>query len=237
MAVLPINSVSVETNQYTFTGRKDKKNSHKANPLAGLPVVVMLAMTPLSTDGKQPAQFVPIDNAHITELVATVNANAPKVYAETQAPEKEAPLGVEYFKRRPIAHIQTGTNGVGRTAHIVFCPVSEGSENLKKIISAIYYVDDNVVKYSTNNPPIITGLVYHDIGKDKEFCSLKMIKTRYDKNGKMIRHLVHERIDDKTAQLLIDFLAGETKWKNSTNIKFYVSDGIRLPSPELLDQD
>ena len=235
MAVLPINSVSVNANQYTFTGKKDK-NSHKANPLASVPVILMLAMAPMA-EGKQPAQFVPIDSEHLTEVLAQANSVAPKAYEYTQSQEKEAPLGVEYFKRRPIAHIQTGTNGVGRTAHIVFCPVSEGSENLKKIISAIYYVDDNVVKYSTNNPPKITGLVYHDIGKDKEFCSLKMIKTRYDKNGKMIRHLVHERIDDKTAQLLIDFLAGETKWKNSTNIKFYVSDGIRLPSPELLDQD
>ncbi len=235
MAVLPINSVSVNANQYTFTGKKDK-NSHKANPLASVPVIVMLAMAPMA-EGKQPAQFMPIDSEHLTEVLAQANSVAPKAYEYTQSQEKEAPLGVEYFKRIPIAHIQTGTNGVGRTAHIVFSPLGTGSEDLKKIISAIYYVDDNVVKYSTNNPPIITGLVYHDIGKDKEFCSLKMIKTRYDKNGKMIRHLVHERIDDKTAQLLIDFLAGETKWRNSTNIKFYVSDGIRLPSPELLDQD
>lgn len=194
----------------------------------------LLAMAPMA-EGKQPAQFVPIDSEHLTEVLAQANSVAPKTYAYTQTPQNEAPLGVEYFKRRPIAHIQTGTNGVGKTAHIVFCPVSDGSENLKKIISAIYYVDDNVVKYSTNNPPIITGLVYHDIGKDKEFCSLEMINMRYDKNGKMIRHIVRERIDDKTAQLLIDFLAGETKWKNSTDIKFYTSNSSTLPSPKLLD--
>ena len=57
----------------------------------------------------------------------------------------------------------------------------------------------------------------------------------YDKNGKMIRHIIRERIDDKTAQLLIDFLAGETKWKNSTDIKFYTSNSSTLPSPKLLD--
>lgn len=142
---------------------------------------------------------------------------------------------IPYFERRPVAHIHTGKNGVGKTIHIVLCPLSVGSEQLKKIISAIYWVDENVIKYSPYDPPIVTGLVYHDIGKDKEFCSVKMIKTRY-KNGEMIRHLVHERVDDETAQLLIDFLAGETQWRNSTNIKFYVSDGIRLPSPELLDQ-
>ena len=142
---------------------------------------------------------------------------------------------IPYFGRRPVAHIHTGKDGVGKTIHIVLCPASEGSEQLKKIISAIFWVDEEVIKYNPHHPPIITGLVYHDIGKDKEFCSVKMIHTRY-KNGEMIRHLLHERVDDETAQLLIDFLAGETQWKNSTNIKFYVSDGIRLPSPELLDQ-
>ncbi|MBQ5653826.1 MAG: hypothetical protein IIV28_03430, partial [Alistipes sp.] len=77
--------------------------------------------------------------------------------------------------------------------------------------------------------------VYNDIGKDKEFCSVEIIKIRY-KNGEMFRYRIRERVDDETAQLLIDFLAGETQWRNSTGIKFYVSDGIRLPSPELLDQ-
>lgn len=142
---------------------------------------------------------------------------------------------IPFLERRSVAHIHTGKGGAGKTIHIVLCPVSEGSEHLKKIISAIYWVDENVIKYSTVSPPIVTGLVYHDIGKDKEFCSVEMIHTRY-KNGERIRHLVRERVDDETAQLLIDFLAGETQWRNSTGIKFYVSDGIRLPSPERLDQ-
>ena len=78
MAVLPINSVSVNANQYTFTVKKDK-NSHKANPLASVPVIIMLAMAPMA-EGKQPAQFVPIDSEHLAELVAQANATAPKAY-------------------------------------------------------------------------------------------------------------------------------------------------------------
>ena len=87
MAVLPINSVSVNANQYTFTGKKDK-NSHKANPLASVPVIVMLAMAPMA-EGKQPAQFVPIDSEHLAELVAQANATAPKAYEYTQTQEDE----------------------------------------------------------------------------------------------------------------------------------------------------
>ncbi|MBR3772881.1 MAG: hypothetical protein IKK86_00410 [Alistipes sp.] len=168
-------------------------------------------------------------------LAMATTAVAQTTSASQSAAGQTLSLKDTYFERRSVAHIHTGKGGAGKTIHIVLCPVSEGSEHLKKIISAIYWVDENVIKYNPYHPPIITGLVYHDIGKDKEFCSVEMIHTRY-KNGEMIRHLLHQRVDDETAQLLIDFLAGETQWRNSTGIKFYVSDGIRLPSPELLDQ-
>lgn len=168
-------------------------------------------------------------------LAMATSAVAQTTSASQSAAGQTLSLKDTYFERIPLAHIHTGKNGVGKTIQIVLSPLSEVAEDLKNIISAIYWVDENVIKYSPYDPPIVTGLVYHDIGKDKEFCSVKMIKTRY-KNGEMIRHLIHERVDDETAQLLIDFLAGETQWRNSTNIKFYVSDGIRLPSPERLDQ-
>lgn len=168
-------------------------------------------------------------------LAMATTAVAQTTSASQSAAGQTLSLKDTYFERIPLAHIHTGKNGVGKTIQIVLSPLSEVAEDLKNIISAIYWVDENVIKYNPHHPPIITGLVYHDIGKDKEFCSVKMIKTRY-KNGEMIRHLIHERVDDETAQLLIDFLAGETQWRNSTNIKFYVSDGIRLPSPERLDQ-
>ena len=168
-------------------------------------------------------------------LAMATTAVAQTTSASQSAAGQTLSLKDTYFERRSVAHIHTGKKGGGKTIHILLCPLSTGSEDLKKIISAIYWVDENVIKYSPYDPPIVTGLVYHDIGKDKEFCSVEMIKTRY-KNGEMFRYRIRERVDDETAQLLIDFLAGETQWRNSTDINFYVSDGIRLPSPELLDQ-
>ena len=98
MAVLPINSVSTNANQYTFTGKKDK-NSHKANPLASVPVIIMLAMSPMA-EGKQPAQFVPIDSEHLTELVAQANATAPKAYEYTQTQQDELVQRVPRLKSK-----------------------------------------------------------------------------------------------------------------------------------------
>ena len=104
MAVLPINSVSTNANQYTFTGRNDRKDSHKANPLASVPVIIMLAMAPMA-EGKQPAQFVPIDSEHLTELVAQANATAPKAYEYTQTQEDELVQRVPKLKLKKIQKI------------------------------------------------------------------------------------------------------------------------------------
>jgi hypothetical protein len=221
MAVLPINSVSVVTNQYAFTGRKDKKNSHKANTLAGLPVVVMLAMAPLSTDGKQPAQFVPIDNAHITELVAAVNANAPKTYAETQAPQStyvshEAIQDLEYYKSRKILHIQNIKGNRAPAALIFRCPVAIDAPTVAKV----EYIDNNYLKKQINDPAWVIGLVYHNLGAGKDFCSIITSETYKENNTyKILEREI--KVDDETAQLLIDLIAGDTKWKNKSEIKFY----------------
>jgi hypothetical protein len=231
MAVLPINSVSVETNQYAFTGRKDKKNSHKANTLAGLPVVVMLAMAPLSTDGKQPAQFVPIDNAHITELVAAVNANAPKTYAETQAPQKASkPYHMEYLKTYKIQET-IKCMGNQQSAYLVLTNSKKASD--KKGVEDIYYIKEGTNSTDiTEAPPKIIEIIYHDLGKN-EFLGIKTTEMFYDKNNN-IKIMDREiRLDDKAAQYLIDFLAGETAYTDYTGIKFKTTTNEKVAPPKI----
>ena len=234
MAVLPINGVSLDANQYTFTGKKNKKDSHKANPLAGLPVVVMLAMAPLSTDGKQPAQFVPIDNAHITELVAAVNATTPKAYEYAQATShaqssqssqisQDAIRNLKFYQSRKILHIQNIKGNKAPAALVLSCsPGINGST-----VAEVNYVDNNYLKRQKDDPAWVSGLVYHDLGAGKEFCSI-ITKSIYKENNayKTIEREI--RVDDNTAQLLIDLIAGDTKWQNNTGIKFYETKSADL---------
>ena len=231
MAVLPINSVSTNANQYTFTGKKDK-NSHKANPLASVPVIVMLAMAPMA-EGKQPAQFVPIDSEHLTELVAQANATAPKAYEYTQTQEDELVQRVPELKL--INKIQkiidcTGNKQKGK---LVFT-TSKGDTS--STVWSVYYIQNDYKGNKNLRLPSITKIIYHDIGEDS-FLGILIHEDIPAKNN-TVKTLIREvRLDDKSAQYLIDFVAGDTNFKNYSGIKFEETQNSNLKALHILDFD
>ena len=230
MAVLPINSVSVNANQYTFTVKKDK-NSHKANPLTSVPVIIMLAMAPMA-EGKQPAQFVPIDSKQLTELVAQASAVAPKAYEYTQNPQKEAPLGIEYLVSEKAQKVLPCL-GNKQPANLLFT-TSRGDDEENRV-TRIYYVENDYDKSQYKNPPYIQSLIYHDLG-EKSFLGIKTIEYLDVWKGadyELKIFIAEVKLDDEAAQYLIDFLAGDTNFKNSTNIKFEETTNPRVQPPKV----
>ena len=230
MAVLPINSVSVNANQYSFTGKKDK-NSHKANPLATVPVFIMLAMAPMA-EGKQPAQFVPIDSKQLTELVAQASAVAPKAYEYTQNPQKEAPLGIEYLSSRKAQKVLPCL-GNEQPANLLFT-TSHGDDEENRV-TRIYYVENDYDKSQYKEPPYIQSLIYHDLG-EKSFLGIKTFERFRVKKGDDYERKIfisEVKLDDEAAQYLIDFLAGDTNFKNDTDIKFEETTNPRLLPPKV----
>ena len=230
MAVLPINSVSVNANQYTFTVKKDK-NSHKANPLTSVPVIIMLAMAPMA-EGKQPAQFVPIDSKQLTELVAQASAVAPKAYEYTQNPQKEAPLGIEYLVSSKAQKVLPCL-GNKQPANLLFT-TSRGDDEENRV-TRIYYVENDYDKSQYKNPPYIQSLIYHDLG-EKSFLGIKTIEYLDVWKGadyELKIFIAEVKLDDEAAQYLIDFLAGDTNFKNSTDIKFEETTNPRVQPPKV----
>ena len=230
MAVLPINSVSVNANQYSFTGKKDK-NSHKANPLATVPVIIMLVMAPMA-EGKQPAQFVPIDSKQLTELVAQASAVAPKAYEYTQNPQKEAPLGIEYLVSEKAQKVLPCL-GNKQPANLLFT-TSRGDDEENRV-TRIYYVENDYDKSQYKNPPYIQSLIYHDLG-EKSFLGIKTIEYLDVWKGadyELKIFIAEVKLDDEAAQYLIDFLAGDTNFKNSTDIKFEETTNPRVQPPKV----
>ena len=230
MAVLPINSVSTNANQYTFTGKKDK-NSHKANPLASVPVIIMLAMAPMA-EGKQPAQFVPIDSKQLTELVAQASAVAPKAYEYTQNPQKEAPLGIEYLSLDKAQKVLPCL-GNEQPANLLFT-TSRGDDEENRV-TRIYYVKNSYDKSQYKYPPYIQSIIYHDLG-EKSFLGIKTIERLRFKKGDHYEQktfIFEVKLDDEAAQYLIDFLAGDTNFKNDTDIKFEETTNPRLLPPKV----
>ena len=230
MAVLPINSVSVNANQYTFTVKKDK-NSHKANPLTSVPVIIMLAMAPMA-EGKQPAQFVPIDSKQLTELVAQASAVAPKAYEYTQNPQKEAPLGIEYLVSEKAQKVLPCL-GNKQPANLLFT-TSRGDDEENRV-TRIYYVENDYDKSQYKEPPYIQSLIYHDLG-EKSFLGIKTIEYLDVWKGadyELKIFIAEVKLDDEAAQYLIDFLAGDTNFKNSTDIKFEETTNPRVQPPKV----
>ena len=230
MAVLPINSVSTNANQYTFTGKKDK-NSHKANPLASVPVIVMLAMAPMA-EGKQPAQFVPIDSEHLTEVLAQANSIAPNAYAYSQAPQNEAPLGVRYYTRYGKVQEVINAKANGNDVTLVFYSTRKDALTL---VNYIHFFDHSYDKNSLKLPPSIQELVYHDLGPGEEFCGVKLYKKIKNKKSGQISHVEYEyKLDDTSAQKIIDLIAGDSKWTNRTNIKFSETTSPNVAPPKVV---
>lgn len=229
MAVLPINSVSTNANQYTFTGKKDK-NSHKANPLASVPVIVMLAMAPMA-EGKQPAQFVPIDSEHLTALVAQANATAPKAYEYTQTQEDELVQRVPRLKLKKIQKIIDCT-GNKQKGKLLF---TTSKCDTSSTVWSVYYIQNDYKGNNNLRPPSVTKIIYHDIGEDSFLGILIQEEIMANKNTN-VKCLIHEvRLDDKSAQYLIDFVAGDTNFKDYSGIKFEETQKSNLKALIILD--
>ena len=230
MAVLPINSVSTNANQYTFTGRNDRKDSHKANPLASVPVIIMLAMSPMA-EGKQPAQFVSIDSEHLIELVAQANATAPKAYEYTQTQQDELVQRVPNLKSDRIQKIIDCTGN--KQKGILLFTTSKGDTS--STVWSVYYIQND---YKGNNhlrPPSVTKIIYHDIGEDSFLGILIHEEIMANKNTN-VKCLIREvRLDDKSAQYLIDFVAGGTNFKNYSGIKFEETQKSNLKVLQIID--
>ena len=205
-----------------------RKDSHKANPLVSIPVIVMLAMAPLSMDGKQ---FVPIDNAHLTEVSAQVNSVAPKAYAEPQAPQEKspAPFGMKFFLSFPIQQI-VDAKANGKDAKLVYTTIKTKPAN-NGVVEVYLIEPDYPKRHIGPKPPMITELIYHNT-PNGEFCSVIVEESiKENSYGKDLK-VSNKRLDDKSAQELINLLAGETEWKNATNIKFSETSSSELRPTE-----
>lgn len=208
-----------------------RKDSHKANPLASIPVIVMLAMAPLSMDGKQ---FVPIDNVHLTEVSAQVNSVAPKAYAEPQAPQETTyPFGLNYYNKGRLILKVIDSKANNKDAKMVFSTFN--NDVAKNKVAFVHLIDkDYNNRRVVSAPPVINELIYHNTSKG-EFCSV-VVSECIKVNNQYTYKYYNVKLDDNSAQELINLLAGETEWKNSTDIKFSETTSSELKPDKILSQ-
>lgn len=231
MAIAPISAMKVNGGKngiVSFQSRNNEEkhpqyNDSKSHNLAKIPVIVMIAMTPSMLNAKTPEQFVPLDVANATELYSPLIAQNDATYVALKPQEFQQvePLGVAYFNDKKVQQIVKGKIS---TENVKIVLTGSEFDKLENQVNNVYFIRDS---YKNDNrvqrPPRILGLIYHNLGPDKEFLGVEVEQNLYkDVNARIPNAIIRReyRLDDESAQFLLDFHAGETKWVNKTGIIF-----------------
>ena len=244
MSITAVSGVKLTNNAYNtvFTGKRRNTESEVAQRDGGggsamkrVPVVVMLAMSPAMLNSSVPEQYMPMNAQELTEVVAQIPAEdaATVDFREVQETQQNYPLGVAFFNRFKIQEIIPAVVG-GAKANIVFTkPVKIGAD---RDVYDVYYVDPSEPDSNPRHkPPEIRELIYHNLGEGKEFIGIKLFHHLYKKDGSEVGMISELKVDDKTAQYLLDLRTGDTKWNNKTLIGFSVTQSPNVLPPRVLE--
>ena len=243
MAILPVSSVDFNARSNVSFARKNDSEGAPADrgmtaPLGKtVPVIVLMAMNPallnsaatmsnLQGEEENPNLITMVEPAQNFEIDDATYVMQPKTVKETQD-VKKAPYGWNLFLQDDIVEVNKGHNALGNFDMVYTNNRIDESGS----ISDVYIVQKSrdIPAKSAFHPPKVFKLMYHNIGKDKEFCGVITKEDLLDENGQYISGIEKEiRLDDDTAQKLIDLVTNHSKWKNNTFIKICETKSERL---------
>lgn len=242
--------IGLNVNHYVnFAGQNSRKNNgdtegspveynRRSNNLAKVPVVMLMAMSPAMMDAKTPVTNLSEMEEAKTEMVAPIPIDSEELdeaitiapdFSNPQNAQKKAPFGVTSLLGHKIHHYDTFMNN-GKKHYIVYSGISN-AEYVNKV--SVFPEGFDSVK-EKKLLPYVRELVYHDLGKGKEYCGIIVITHQILKNGKSKTIKEEVRIPDNCAQTLIDLLANYSKMENSTSIVYSETKSAQLrPTVEM----
>lgn len=236
--------IGLNVNHYVnFAGQNSRKNNgdtegspveynRRSNNLAKVPVIVLMAMSPAMMDAKIPFTNLSEMEEAKTEMVAPILIDSEELdemttiapyFSNPQNAQTKAPFGVTSLLGHKIHHYDTFMNN-GKKHYIVYSGISN-ADYVNKV--SVFPEGFDSVK-EKKLLPYVRELVYHDLGKGKEYCGIIVITHQILKNGKSKTIKEEVRIPNEVAQNLIDFLADDTKMQNNTSISY-----SKTKSPQL----
>lgn len=151
-------------------------------------------------------------------------------------PQQSYPLGVAYLGKTQIKQIVSAI-GNGVSAKIVLTGYNPNNNN----INYVYYIEHS---YRSNNslhrPPVIKELVYHNLGSGKEYLGIVIEERIYksETSPNIKKKIIGEvKLDDTSAQFLLDLNAGSTKWNDEAGIKFKETKKAKVMVPEVYNYE
>ena len=198
--------------------------------------VTLLVMAPAMLKGNslskamtnEPKQLTcVVDDLETDEMISTI--------PEIQESQQEDPLGVAYLRNKVIQQIIPAI-GNGVKANIVLTKIR--FQTKENDVQKAYYIEHSFKDNNENHrPPEIRELIYHNIGKDKEYLGIKIVRwIFYEGNNSLYPDKIMEsevKLDDESAQFLLDFRVNETKWNNRTNISFTETTNPKVMPPQV----
>lgn len=231
------------TNSYVnFVGQNSRKNNgdteglpveynRRSNNLVKVSVIVLMAMLSAMMNAKTPVTNLSETNGAKTEMVAPILIDLEELdemttiapdFSNPQNVQTKAPFGVVDLIGHKIHHADTFMKN-GKKYYIVYSGINNAD-----------YVDKvTVFPTGFDSPkgtqvPYIQELIYHDLGKGKEFCGI-IVRSRVTlSNGDSKVTKEEIRLPNEVAQNLIDFLADDTKMENRTSISYSKTKSAQL---------
>ncbi len=237
MVVMPVSVASTgfgAVNNVSFSGYKRRKNNgdtegspveynRSSNNLAKVPVIVLMAMSPAMMNAKTPVNNLSEMEGEKTEIITPISIDSeeldvmtasPSVFSEPRPEQVKAPFGVAELIGRKIYKAETFVSK-GQKYYIVY----SGRQN-SKYVNSVTVFPEGFRNENGKLLPIVHELIYHDLGKGKEFCGVFVSADTVLKNGKVKNVREEIRLPNEVAQNLIDFMAGDTEMKNMSSISY-----------------
>ena len=225
--------IDLDVNRYVnFAGRNSRKNNsdslpveynRSSNNLAKVPVIVLIAMSPVMMNAKTPITDLSETNEAKTEMVAPILIDSEELdemttiapdFSNPQNVQTKAPFGVAELIGRKIYKAESFVNN-GQKYYIVY----SGRQN-SKIVNRVTVFPEGFRNENGKLLPVVHELIYHDLGKCKEFCGVLVFSNTVLKNGDSKKTIEEIRLPNEVAQNLIDFMAGDTEMKNMSSISY-----------------
>ncbi len=235
--------IGLNVNHYVnFAGQNSKKNNgntegepveynKSSNNLAKVPVVMLMAMSPAMMDAKIPFTNLSEMEEVKTEMVAPIPIDSEELdemttiapdFSNPQNAQTKAPFGVTSLLGQKIYHYDIFMKD-GKKHYIVYSSI-----RTPDYVDKVSVFPEGFPNKSGVLLPWVEELVYHDLGKGKEYCGIIVRSVNKLQNGRYKTTYEEVRLPDECAQTLIDLLANYSKMKNNTSIEYSETKSAQL---------
>lgn len=252
MAILPISGATLNAGKCTFSGRRDKNNdawvsseqsqyNTKASKLKTAPVVLMMALAPMSAVSQQNYQADKFETAQVTNTKkkdASIDLLAALIKLESKQVAKANNRAKQANNNFGIPANIVAKLGIKKLVDVVPCKDLQSGESAKllylknrsregAVVDNIAYLPNeipysNLAKHDAGIPSV-KGLTINYVGSygvPVAVLSLSQMVSHEDKPNSVYVHEYEVVVDMEIAEKLMDLIDNNTKYQNESSIKY-----------------